>query len=292
MEPRRVYYRRGPKDCPLEKFYSSNLPARDDYFVRHWHSQMEIFYVTKGSLRFYSLQGETDVHAGDIYLLPPEEIHGTYSLEDGTTHYSLLFGLELITVPEEHFFHQQFLKPLREGSLRFPRVIHPEDMAYQEVLRHLTLILDANAADPKFKSMAFLGIIGFCLAIMPLCTLMKDTEASPLVGVRGNDTVHICQSYMGNHYGEKITLQELADLVHMHPNYLCKLFKDYTGQTIFEYLNSIRISFATQFIRNSDRPIQQIAEQCGFNSMRFFTKKFKEHTGLTPYTYSKLYKNR
>lgn len=292
MQPRRVYYRQGPKDCPLEKYHVQNTPKRDDYFIRHWHTQMEVYLMVKGSLRMYSLVKETDIHNGDIYLIPPEEVHGIYALTDGAEYWSVVFSPELVTVPETHFFHEQFLKPLREGKLRFPRVIHPTDEAYQAVLKQLQIIFNADKNAPDYKSTVFLGAIGLCLAIMPLCHVAEDDEINTLAGVRGNDAVHICQAFIGMNYGEKITLQQLADLVHMHPNYLCKLFKDYMGQTVFEYLTSIRISFATQFIRNSPHPLREIAEQCGFNSMSYFNKKFKEHTGITPYAYSKLYKNR
>jgi len=292
MQPRRVYYRRGPADCPLETFHIRNAPKTDGYFVRHWHSQMEIYLVEHGQLRFYSLTGETDASDGCIYLIPPEEVHGNYCTVPDTDYHSILFSPELVTVPEAHFFHRDFLKPLREGKLRFPRSIRPQDPAYEKLLFHLRTILDADKKAPDYKSTVFLGTMGFCLALMPLCRVMAEDEINPLAGIRGNNVVHVCQQYLGTHYGEAITLSILAERVHMHPNYLCKLFKDYTGQTIFEYLTSIRISFATQFMRNSSKTIPQIAEQCGFNSMSFFTKKFKLHTGLTPHAYYKLYKNR
>ena len=176
--------------------------------------------------------------------------------------------------------------------MQAPQVIDPSMPGYEKVLAQFRMIMHADKKSPDYKATAFLGVMGLCLALMPLCRVLQQDETNPLTGVRGNNVVHFCQNYMGGHYGEKITLSQLAEKVHMHPNYLCKLFKDYTGQTIFEYLTSIRISFATQHIRNSPKPLRKIAEECGFNSLCFFNKKFKLHTGLTPYAYSKLYKNR
>ena len=292
MEPRRVYYSLGPKDCPLEVLHNPNAPREDTYFIRHWHSQMQFTLVESGMLRLFSLTGETDLFPGEIYLIPPEEVHGFYSLMDGSAYRELLFSPELITVPETHFFHKAFVSPLREGRLLFPRKLCPGDRDYDKILSILKTILNADKTADDYKPTVYLGTIALCLALIPLCQVVTEPNSNPLSGTRGNNVVHVVQRYLSSHYGSAITLPQLADQVHMHPNYLCKLFKEYTGQTIFECLTSIRISFATQFIRNSPKPLRQIAEECGFNSMSFFTKKFKLHTGLTPYAYSKLYKNR
>ena len=292
MQPRRAYYTHGPKDCPLKCYHITNSPKKDDYLVKHWHSQMHVFFVKQGALQFYSLAGEHEIHAGQIYLVMPEEIHSHHTLVDGSEYLDLIFSPELVTVPENHFFFENFLRPLREAKLEIPRVIDNSSPGYEKILAQLRTIMDADEEAADYKSTVFLGAVGLCLALMSLSRVMKEGEHNPLTGVRGDNVVHVCHSYIASHYKEKITLGQLADLVHMHPNYLCSLFKAYTGQTIFEYLTSIRVSFATQRIRNSPQPLRKIAEECGFNSMSFFNKKFKLHTGLTPYAYSKLYKNR
>ena len=292
MKPRRVYYTRGPKDCPLAVGSDRDLPARPDFAIIHWHSQFQLNYVEKGVAEFYTPNGTVTLYAGDILIIPPEEVHSMRTVEDGSTRHEVVFSPELVTVPEGHFFHTGFIKPLREGTLRFPRMLRPGDTGYEAVKHHLLNILTCKRTDQVFKVTAFYEAMGLCLALMPLTRIAEPGEPNPLSGVRGNDAINICTIHIGRYYYRHITLQELADLVHLHPNYLCRLFKEYCGQTIFEYITSIRVSFASQFIRKYDKPLQKIAEECGFNSMSYFNKKFKQHFGLTPYAYSKLYKNR
>ena len=92
---------------------------------------------------------------------------------------------------------------------------------------------------------------------------------------------------MQEHQRQKVTLAELADLVHMSPNYFCSYFKKYTGISPFTQLNFIRVKSAESMLLKSNQPILQIAEACGFENVSFFIRKFKEIIGCTPSAYRK-----
>ena len=292
MRPRRAYYIRGPKDCPFDMITARNSPARDHFDLIHWHTQFQIVYVESGTFEAFSLSGVTPMEGGDIYIVPSEEIHGGRVTSDGTNWYEIVFSPELVTVPEGHFFHTEFVKPLREGTIRFPRMLRSGDPGYQAVYDHLTRLVKAKKTAPNYRYIVFLETMAICLELAQLAQPADPDSPNSLYGVKGNRDINACSVYISQHYREQITLQDLANYVHLHPNYLCRLFKKYSGQTVFEYIAAIRVSYASQFIRRYNRPLQQIAVECGFNSMSYFTKKFKQHIGLTPYAYSKLYKNR
>ena len=95
---------------------------------------------------------------------------------------------------------------------------------------------------------------------------------------------------MQDHLSEHLTLTDIADYVHLHPNYLCTLFKNYTGQTVFENLTQIRIHHAANLLRLEAIPISQVATECGFESVSFFTQKFKQLIGMTPKKYSRQFR--
>ena len=91
--------------------------------------------------------------------------------------------------------------------------------------------------------------------------------------------------YMNEHYGEKITLQQLSELVHLEKSYLIRKFKADIGQTPFEYLRMLRLSNAKKLLRNTDLPVSDIAFQCGFESASYFTKLFRLAFGCLPPSY-------
>ena len=97
----------------------------------------------------------------------------------------------------------------------------------------------------------------------------------------------LCMQYIQNRITEKLTLEEIANHCHLHPNYLCAVFKQYTGETLFQYRNRFRVETAIALLQQEKLPISKVAELSGFRSECQFYQKFKEHTGITPRAYAK-----
>ena len=112
-----------------------------------------------------------------------------------------------------------------------------------------------------------------------MALLFRDEAAS------GRDIMQRALSYIRNHYGEHITLDEVARAVHLSPSYFSRLFKLETGKTFSEYLQDIRIDQAKGYLRRWDYPMADIAEQTGFFDQSHFIKAFKQATGMTPGLY-------
>jgi len=92
--------------------------------------------------------------------------------------------------------------------------------------------------------------------------------------------------YLEDHYGEDISLDDLAGQFRRTPEYLCGIFKAATGETISHYLRRIRIHRAKVLLmERPDAPLREIAEACGFRSLSYFGKVFRETTGFTPQGY-------
>ncbi|MFC1504053.1 helix-turn-helix domain-containing protein [Spirochaetota bacterium] len=92
-------------------------------------------------------------------------------------------------------------------------------------------------------------------------------------------------SILQKNYTEKIDLDQLSLTEGITKVYLCKLFKNETGQTILDYLNNIRITKAIALINKGKRKITEICYECGYNDISFFIQKFKKTTGTTPHKY-------
>jgi AraC-like DNA-binding protein len=96
--------------------------------------------------------------------------------------------------------------------------------------------------------------------------------------------------YIREHYMQHVTLEELSRAAGMNRKYFCSFFRSITMKTPFEYLNSYRIEVAGEQLLRSDSTVAQIAVNCGFNDVSYFSKIFRRYMGDTPLNYRKKYK--
>ena len=98
--------------------------------------------------------------------------------------------------------------------------------------------------------------------------------------------------FIKNQYNSQLSLSKLGNRFSLNKNYICYLFKKYTGSTFSKYLATIRVEKSKQMLESSDIPIQIIAEKTGFADAYYFNKVFKSVCGIPPHKYRMLVKNR
>lgn len=91
-----------------------------------------------------------------------------------------------------------------------------------------------------------------------------------------------CLDYIYEHLHTRITVEDLSDLTSLSPDYLSRLFKRETGQSVSEYIRSQKILAAQNMLIYSDYSPGQIAQFLAFNSQSYFTEVFRQVTGQTP----------
>ncbi len=89
------------------------------------------------------------------------------------------------------------------------------------------------------------------------------------------------------HYNRKIYLKELAALVNMSEQSFSRFFTKMMGRPFFTFLNEYRINIAARMLVDTDNSVSQIGFSCGYESLPFFFKKFKEIYALSPEKYRK-----
>jgi AraC-like DNA-binding protein len=95
------------------------------------------------------------------------------------------------------------------------------------------------------------------------------------------------KSYIQAHHAEALTLQRIAQLVYLSPNYFSSLFSHATGTTVIEYIQEIRLSEARRLLDETALPVKKVGERVGFRSMTNFCRSFKRRTGKSPSDYRK-----
>ena len=91
--------------------------------------------------------------------------------------------------------------------------------------------------------------------------------------------------YIGKNYNRKMSLNELAEIACMHPNYLCNAFRKRMNMTVFEYIDRIRLHHAVEYLRKGKMTISEIAEETGYSSLQTFSRNFRKAYGISPKNY-------
>lgn len=82
-----------------------------------------------------------------------------------------------------------------------------------------------------------------------------------------------------------ITREDVAKHFGMTPTYISQLFKQFTGRPFIECLTSYRMQLAKRLLAETDTPIKNIAEECGFGNQVYFIRRFRELYGCSPGKY-------
>ena len=275
---------RGTPDFPFARYRQVNKEPGVFHTKAHYHPDIEIIYVHRGDVGLLTDQTEVLLQTGDIAFISPNALHSLKSYSREADYQAMVFSTELIAFPGTHFFQQTFLQPLQDGKLALPVRISADDAQTVPIRNAVKGICDADPQSPDYKMTVLSLLFQTCSAIKPYLQTAREGAVA-----KGNETVKACVTYLENNYSEKITLEMIADHVHLHPNYLCALFKNYTGQSIFQHLIQLRIENAARLLRKEHVSISEAALRCGFESIGFFTRKFKSYMGVTPKAYAKHY---
>lgn len=101
--------------------------------------------------------------------------------------------------------------------------------------------------------------------------------------------VEMVKSYICDHYGEDIKLNDVASVVFLNAKYLGELFKKETGINFSDYLINYRLGVAKELLKDPRYRINEIAESVGYSDAKHFSKMFKKVVGVSPAEYKKMF---
>ena len=95
------------------------------------------------------------------------------------------------------------------------------------------------------------------------------------------------EDYMRQHYGQKLTLKDIAASLNISVSQLKLVFREQIGTSVIGYLTELRMKEAKRLIRENQFSFTQIADIVGYESIYYFSTRFKQVTGMTPTEYAR-----
>lgn len=116
--------------------------------------------------------------------------------------------------------------------------------------------------------------------------LVQDTCRQMAKGLpTAADPVQQAKKYIADHCCDGITLESVADALHISPSHLARLYKDATGSTVKADINILRLERAKQILQMPGATVQAAADAIGMDDLTYFSHFFKKHTHMTPRQY-------
>lgn len=261
-------------DDNLTQVYFSSIENTDILVPAHWHQHLEVLYLTSGQMTAYINETTYELHPSDILIVNPQDIHCTHAL--GDCHYYLL------QIPSIHLERISTDWKLLHFSEYLPHTFSPDSLNFQlsEIFREF---IELDQKREKGWHLLFFTRLYYFLYLL-------YTKGSSLLSIQNKksterDFLRIEQSmqYVRKHYREQITLNQIAELLCVTPEYFCRLFKKYTGQTFFTYVSQVRLLRFYQELMQTDESVTFLLEKNGITNYKQFMRMFKETYGTTPH---------
>lgn len=145
------------------------------------------------------------------------------------------------------------------------------------------LVPEISDLDSILESMDYIS--SFKVHAEKILTKVFDFRDSKVENKYGN-IINKAKEYICSNYSNaEISLNSLAAYVNISPSHFSTIFSQETGDTFIEYLTSIRIKKAMEFLKTTNRKSSDIAYSIGYNDPHYFSYLFKRVTGLTPKEY-------
>jgi len=170
--------------------------------------------------------------------------------------------------------------------------------AFRLKAMELAVLLSRAAADLDEKDDTILDASSRCLKkieesskfeeIAEILTVITENISGKIFsfhGVRHFSALRKAERYIWENYTRKISLKEIACASGLSAPYFSTIFKEEMGENLSNYLNRMRVEKAASMLLTTDIPISEVAAACGFEDQSWFSKIFRNNTGLTPGKY-------
>ena len=131
-----------------------------------------------------------------------------------------------------------------------------------------------------------IAIVGLLMEFFSILLREGLTDAEKVGNKKNNlrlyKSIEPAIRHIRDNFQEEITIDDLSMLCHMNKHYFCRAFKTLTEKTAMEYLKEYRLKIANIMLSDFDKSIEYIAEYCGFKSISYFCRSYKDFFGYTP----------
>ncbi len=280
-------YLRQAGDSGMYVFRLSNHPPT----IAHDHLFHEVVLIETGTAEHVTAEGTRRLRPGDVIVLRPQVWHA-YHAPRGLSLINCLIDAPLMQRlgPLLHPVHGAFellrQRP-RDPRRTAPTLLHASPAERAVLAERLQSIMtEQHTRANGWQAAAAAALLELLVAVVRLAQ-GRTTPRQPIdpPGDRTQQAVLEVATRLETHFTEPVSLQDLADQVHLSPGHLSRSFTRQMGMGIIQYLHRMRVEEACRLLRYTDEPIAQIATRVGYDEIAYFSRCFRAQMHQSPMQY-------
>lgn len=258
------------------------------------HPFWEIVYMDKGSAQIGADERITDLREGNILFHQPGEFHTIRA--QGPSAPNILVAAFYCDDPLMDRFRGMSAELTNEEKRMLGRAVKyasevfvgdKKDYYLSPVPRDDAPVWGLQQIRMELESL-LISLAQRMHGAAAGCAESSRRPTAPLARLRyDTDMVRCVEEYMTAHIGESLRLRDICAHFRTTETTLKKMFRSVTGKGIMARFADIRIDAAKSLIREGHLNFSEIALMTGFSSIHYFSRRFRELTGMTPSEYSK-----
>ena len=273
----------GNEQFPFLVSYQKLSEYESGSFMWHWHPEIEITHVQKGTMCYKVNHMVYHLKEGDIVFNNSGALHsGTMENQKDCAYIPVTFDSRLIYGFFQSTVNSKYVDPIIQDSMLPAICIDQSEPWHKPFREYLLRIIDLDEKKPDFYELD----ITICLQSM-WRLLLEHITYEPQASRENSleyDRIKKILSYIEENYQNKITLNDIAGHIHLCESECTRLFKRHMNTTLFAFLQEYRIERSLEFLQD-DQPVSAVADKAGFSDPNYYSKVFAKIKGCSPREY-------
>lgn len=251
---------------------------KDNKIPWHWHAELELDYITSGTLHVHTTTGDYTFAAGEAFFMNTNVLSSMES-PDGCCMESHLFHPIFLTGHFHSIYETKYMNPIIQNRYLEILEIQNDSEQQKEILSLLRKVSKLQEMeDTEFQTRNIFSSIWLLL----LQEVNDGKLVHNKVSADRQERLLTMLSYIHRNYDQKISLEELAAYASVSKRECQRCFQNGIRKSPSEYILEYRLEKAKELLKETDFQITEIAFRTGFSSSSYFGKMFKNYAGMSP----------
>ena len=263
-----------------------------DRFLWHWHEELEFGVVVDGEMIVSVGSKEYSLKAGDAYFVNAGVLHrGENSTNQSCRAHLIVFHPRLVGGSHDSVYWQDYINPLVDDKKLQGLFLLADVPAQKNVIEIIQAAWNSyleQAPGYPFQIRNYLSE----LLLLINGNRDQSNKMPDAKYLRSYQRVQVMMEFISKNYSESITLQDIASSAAISSSECLRCFRQIIHVTPIQYLKDYRIKRAAELLKSTSAQISEIARQCGFVEMSYFSKVFRERYGQSPLDFRKILRSR